>query len=186
MAAQATTGVSGRRGLAWVAAFLAYPAGGIAGAAVSVAAGPIAGAALAAAIIGAVQGAVLGVYTGRRTALVWIGGSAIAGGIGWAVAHALVPSTSGPASAAIVGGISGLAIGIAQAVATSGRGALRAVWVPLFTVAWAAGNAVSTAIGVDTDAWPVFGSAGAITAQVILLAGLVTSRRTASASEAGA
>jgi hypothetical protein len=181
MATNATTGISRSRGLAWVAAFLAYPAGGILGAGVSVAAGPVAGAATAAAVIGAVQGVVLGVYTGPRVALAWIGGSAIAGGAGWAIAHALVPSATGPASAAIIGGVSGLAIGIAQALTMGGRSIARVVWAPLFTVAWAAGNAVSTTIGVDTDAWPVFGAAGAVTAQVILLAGVLASRRRTSA-----
>lgn len=178
MAMHSTTGVSGRRGLAWVLAFLAYPAGGILGAGVALAAGPAVGAAAAAAVIGAAQGAVLGVLSRPRAAVAWIAASALAGGLGWVVAHALIPQTSGPASAAVIGGISGLAIGLAQALVMEGRSLVRAAWVPLFGVAWAAGNAVSESIGVDTAAWPVFGAAGAITAQVILLAGaLVATRR---------
>jgi hypothetical protein len=177
VAMRSTSGLSGRRGLAWVLAFLAYPAGGVLGAAVAGVVGPAAGAAVAAAIIGTAQGAVLGVLVRPRVAAAWIGGSAVAGGLGWAVAHALVPSVSGPAAAAVIGGISGLAIGAVQAVALDGRGLVRAAWAPLFGVAWAAGNAVSTAIGVDTAAWPVFGAAGAITAQVILLGGVLAVAR---------
>ncbi|HYO44684.1 MAG TPA: hypothetical protein VES19_15905 [Candidatus Limnocylindrales bacterium] len=177
MAFDSTSGVSRRRGLAWVLAFLAYPAGGVLGAVVAQGAGPAAGAAVAAAIIGTAQGAVLGMLGRPRVALGWIGGSAVAGAIGWVIAHALVPSVSGPAAAAVIGGISGLAIGAAQALVMDGRSIVRAGWVPLFGVAWAAGNAVSTAIGVDTAAWPVFGASGAITAQVILLAGLVAAAR---------
>jgi hypothetical protein len=171
------SGFSGKRGLAWMLASLAYPAGGVLGAAVATLAGPAIGAGVAATVIGAAQGAVLGMLSQPRTALAWIGGSAIAGGLGWAVAHALIPSVSGPAAAAAIGGISGLAIGTAQALVMGGHAIVRAAWAPLFAIAWAFGNAVSTAIGVDTAAWPVFGAAGAITAQAILLGGVFASSR---------
>jgi hypothetical protein len=164
--------------------FLAYPLGGILGALVVSSAGSAVGAAVAAGVIATAQGAVLGMLMTPRTAVAWVGGSAVAGGLGWAVSHAVVPSDAGLASAALTAGISGLAIGGAQALGPWGSvlgagGGLpaRAAWALLFGVAWAAGNTVSTAIGVDTAAWPVFGAAGAITAQAILLVGIVVAAR---------
>lgn len=175
-------GLDGRRSLLWMAAFLAYPLGGVLATAVTgavgIAAASVVGAAVAVAVIGGAQALALGLVTDRGTALRWVGASAVAGALGWGVAHAILPAPVGVTDAVVVGVITGLAIGIAQALvilSTSGRWA---AWPVAFAAAWAVGYGVSTAIGVDTAAWPVFGASGAIVAQGILLVALQVMART--------
>ena len=163
--------------------FIGYPIGGLLGAAVAglsdLPTASVIGAGVAVAVIAGFQAMALGLRSDRPTALRWVGISAIAGAVGWLVARAIVPAADGVIDALVVGGVSGLAIGIGQLVAMGSRGRVWLLWPPAFALAWAAGNAVSTSIGVDTAAWPVFGASGALVAQGILLGSMLLMTRRA-------
>ena len=155
----------------WLLATVSYPLAGIAGRAV---AGP-ATAWTSALLAGAIAGRVVGVgqaivMSPRRPDVRWaIAMAAGSGaGLGVSVGLGLTPLSTGL--------VTGALIGVAQAtvLALAAGDARRSVlaWPVVVAVAWALGWTVTTAIGVDPNAgWAVFGLSGALTSQVVTLAG---------------
>jgi hypothetical protein len=165
----------------WLLATIGYPLAGIAGRLV---AGP-ATTWTAALLAGLVAGLVVGgaqalAMSPRRPDLRWALAMAVGSGIGLAVSVAL------GLSPLATGLLAGALIGIAQATVAS-RAALdprRSVlaWPVVVALAWGLGWSVTTAIGVDPEAgWAVFGLSGALTSQVVTLAGALGLVRTSSA-----
>jgi hypothetical protein len=89
--------------------------------------------------------------------------------VGLAGGAALVGFATGLRDLMIQGAVSGLVVGLAQAIALWPRiGRIAAIWPAYLAGAWAAGWAVSTAIGVQVEErFTVFGSAGAGTVVVL-------------------
>ncbi len=164
----------------WLLATVSYPLAGIAGRLV---AGP-ATTWTAALLAGAVAGLVVGgaqalAMAPRRPDLRWALAMAVGSGTGLtlSVGLGLAPLATGL--------LTGALIGVAQAAVAS-RAALdprRSVlaWPLVVALAWGLGWTVTTAIGVDPEAgWAVFGLSGALTAQVVTLAGAFGLVRTTS------
>jgi hypothetical protein len=164
----------------WLLATVSYPLAGIAG---RLLAGP-ATTWTAALLAGVVAGLVVGgaqalAMSPRRPDLRWPLAMAVGSGIGLAasVAMGLSPLATGL--------LTGALIGIAQAAVAS-RAMLDArrsvlAWPVVVALAWGLGWTVTTAIGVDPEAgWAVFGLSGALTSQVVTLAGAFGLVRTSS------
>lgn len=166
----------------WLLATVSYPLAGIAG---RLLAGP-ATTWTAALLAGVVSGLVVGgaqalAMSARRPDIRWALAMAVGSGIGLAASVAL------GLSPLATGLLTGALIGIAQAVVAS-RAELdprRSVlaWPFVVALAWGLGWTVTTAIGVDPEAgWAVFGLSGALTSQVVTLAGAFGLVRTSSAA----
>jgi hypothetical protein len=165
----------------WLLATVSYPLAGIAGRLVAGPATTWTAALLAGAIAGLVVGGAQALaMTPRRPDVRWALAMAVGSGIGLAVSVGL-----GLAPLA-TGLLTGALIGVAQA-AVAARAALdprRSVlaWPVAVALAWGLGWTVTTAIGVDPEAgWAVFGLSGALTSQVVTLAGAFAHVRTSSA-----
>jgi len=156
---------------AWLAATISYPLAGIAGRLV---AGP-ATAWTSALLAGAVAGLVVGgapalAMSPRRPDLRWPAVTAVGAAIGLAVSVTLgfAPLPTGLLMGALIG------IGQASVAFAGSSVATRAIvaWPAVIAAAWALGWSVTTAIGVDPAAgWAVFGLSGALTSQIVSLAG---------------
>jgi hypothetical protein len=149
----------------WLPTFLAFPAGGLLAEAVGGVHGPASAAAgglLAGAVIGAGQWLAL---RGEGVSQRWIGRTAVAIAAGSAVAAAVTGAGTEMADLVVTGLIAGAAVGAAQApLLPTGR--IR--WAAASAAAWAAGWAMTTAVGVDVEAgYQVFGSTGALVATVL-------------------
>lgn len=155
-----------RRVLRWMATFAGFPLGAVAARAV---AGPI-DTPTAALIGGLVSGAVLGAaqaWALRPTglpALRWMAATAIGLMAGLGIGAPVVGFETGLADLVLQGAICGLAVGGAQALVLRGRvGTPAWAWPPLLSATWAAGWAITTAVGVEVDdRFTVFGSSGAL------------------------
>ena len=166
----------------WLLATVSYPLAGIAG---RLLAGPATTwtAALLAGVSPGSSSAAPRPWRCRLAARIirWALAMAVGSGIGLAasVAIGLSPLATGL--------LTGALIGIAQAAVAS-RAALdprRSVlaWPVVVALAWGLGWTVTTAIGVDPEAgWAVFGLSGALTSQVVTLAGAFGLVRTSSAA----
>jgi hypothetical protein len=173
-----------RPALRWLVTFAGFPLGSVLARAVL---GPI-DATAAAVIGGAINGAVLGALQGwalRRTGLAllrWAAATSAGLAIGLGVGATLVDFSTTMGALVLQGAVCGLAVGAAQAVVlapTLGRVAAIA-WAVGLSALWAAGWAITTAIGVDVDErFTVFGSSGAIvvTALTAVLPLALTHRR---------
>jgi hypothetical protein len=156
----------------WLPTFLAFPAGGLLAEAIGGVHGPASAAAsglLAGAVIGAAQWLAL---RGDGIAPRWIAHTAVAMAAGSAVAAAATGAGTGAADLVVTGLIAGATVGVAQAPLLP---AGRLAHVFGTAVAWAAGWATTTAVGVDVErGYAVFGSTGALVATI--LTGLVVRR----------
>ena len=157
----------------WGLAFLGFPLGGLA------ATGLVGGVAtpLEGAIGGAATGAVIGLaqwlVLRRRLALTpwWVAATAAGMAGGLALGIALLGTDTQGMVLPLRGLLTGAGIGIAQLALLRGSSARAWIWPLLVACGWAIGWVMTRAIGVDlTFDWSVFGSAGALTFQ--LLSGL--------------
>jgi len=169
-ASKATTGGGRSFWMGWALAFLGFPLGGVAAAALV---GPIT-TPLAGAIGGAVTGAVLGAIQWlalrRRLSLSpwWIAATGLGMGIGLALGIALLGISTDGAALPLRGLITGAGIGIAQYVLLRGVSSRAPVWPLIVTLGWALGWIITRAAGVDLALqWSVFGSSGALTFQLL-------------------
>jgi len=152
--------------LRWLPTFAGFPLGGFAA---QLLVGPVNGPVAAAAgglITGLVLGAVqyLGLGGRRPDPVRWIVGTGIGLAIGLLAGAAAVDHRTTLGALVVQGALSGLAVGAAQAVALWPQLGRRAMlWPAMVAASWAAGWAVTTAIGVQVESqFTVFGSAGAI------------------------
>jgi hypothetical protein len=149
--------------VAWGAAFLGFPAAGVAAAAL---AGPVqtpGSAALAGAVAGGVIGAAQWLALRRRLPLspLWIPTTAAGMAVGVTLGHVLLGDDTSARPLLLRGLVVGAAIGASQAVVLRGVLPTPILWSAVVTVGWALGWAVTAATGVDlAPKWAVFGSTG--------------------------
>ena len=168
--------------LRWLPTLLAFPIGGLVA---NLIAGPVDGL-VAALLAGAITGLVLGAIqawamgTNGPPADRWIAATAAGLALGLALGSAVVGHGTSLGDLVVQGAICGLAIGAAQAAALRPRlGCLAYAWIPTLGALWAAGWAITTAIGVDVESqYTVFGSSGAlfVTAATAVLPVLLANR----------
>ena len=157
--------------LLWMATFLGYPAAGlVAGWLFGRVDGilpALIGGGLTGAVIAAAQWWLLRRFGVSGTG--WIGAGAVGMAVGLALGSAVVGYSSSIGALAVQGAVCGLTFGIAQAPVLWRRAGTRALlWPVLLGLAWCAGWATTTAIGVDVQAgYTVFGSSGAIVATIL-------------------
>ena len=156
--------------MGWALAFVGFPLGGVAAAALI---GPIT-TPLAGAIGGAITGAVLGtaewLALRRQLSLSpwWIAATALGMGTGLALGVALLGTSTDGAALPLRGLITGAGIGIAQFVLLRGVSSRAPIWPLIVVLSWALGWMTTRAIGVDLALqWSVFGSSGALTFQLL-------------------
>ncbi|MFC5831792.1 hypothetical protein [Nonomuraea insulae] len=164
---------SRRAATRWMATFLGIPLAGYAGWLVS---GPVdsAGAALlSGAITGAALGAVQawGLGRNRPSAAAWIAATTLGLMAGLGIGATMVDYDTSLTALVVQGAISGLAVGLAQALVLLPRlGVVALAWPPALAAIWAAGWAVSTAIGVDVDQqFVIYGASGALVVTALTL-----------------
>ena len=169
----ASTATLGRRWgfwMGWALAFVGFPLGGVAAAALV---GPIT-TPLAGAIGGIVTGAVLGaaewLALRRRLSLSpgWIAATALGMGIGLALGIALLGTSTDGAGLPLRGLITGAGIGIAQFLLLRGVSSRVSLWPLLVALGWALGWIITRTARVDLSLqWSVFGSSGALMFQLL-------------------
>jgi hypothetical protein len=169
--------------LRWLVTFAGFPLGSVLARAIV---GPIDATAVAV-VGGAVNGAVLGALQGwalrpAGIALVrWTVSTSAGLAIGLGLGATLVDFSTAMGALVLQGAVCGFAVGAAQAVVLAPRlGRVAAAWPVALSALWAAGWAITTAIGVEVDEhFTVFGSSGAIvvTALTAVLPFLLTQRR---------
>jgi hypothetical protein len=149
---------------AWGVAFVGFPIGGTAAAALV---GPIATVG-AAAIGGAVTGGAIGLaqwlVLRRRLPLspLWVPATAGGMAVGMALGHLLFGDDTSTLPLLQRGLITGAAIGATQAILLRGLLPAPLLWGAVVTGSWAVGWAITAAVGVDlAPKWAVFGSTGA-------------------------
>lgn len=157
----------------WGLAFLGFPLGGLAATAlvggVTTPSEGVIGGVATGAVIGLAQWLVLR----RRLTLTpwWIAATAAGMSVGLALGIVLLGTGTAGITLPLRGLLTGAGIGIAQFALLRGSTARAFVWPLVVACGWAIGWLVTRAIGVDlTFDWSVFGSAGALTFQ--LLSGL--------------
>lgn len=157
----------------WALAFVGFPLGGVAAAAlVGPITTPLAGA-IGGALTGAVVGAAEWLALRRRLSLSpwWIAATALGMGAGLALGIALLGASVDGAALPLRGLIAGLGIGIGQFLLLRGVGSRAPIWPLVVALGWALGWLITQAAGVDLSLqWSVFGSSGALAFQ--LLSGL--------------
>jgi hypothetical protein len=150
----------------WLATFLGIPVAGYAGWLVSGHVDSVGAALLGALITGAVLGAVQlwGLGRNRPPAAAWIVATTLGLMVGLGIGAAMVDYQTSLGALLVQGAVSGLAVGVAQALVLLPRlGVVALAWPPALAAIWAAGWAISTAIGVDVDQqFVIFGASGAI------------------------
>jgi len=155
-----------RPALRWIVTFAGFPLGSVAARAIV---GPI-DTTTAALLGGAINGAVIGAVQGwalRPTGVAiarWIAATAAGLMIGLGIGATVVDFSTSLSSLVRQGAICGLAVGVAQAVVLVPRlGRLALAWPLLLGALWAAGWAITDAVGVEVDEhFTVFGSSGAV------------------------
>lgn len=161
-----TAAPSTRRWWAWPVLFVSFPLSGLAA---SLLLGPVTSV-LAAAIGGALVGLVLGLSSSlalRTRPARWIPATVVGLAVG-TIASVLLPVV-GPV-------VQGLALASAQCFA---RPPLHpAVWIPVLTVTWTAGWALSWVVAVsDEPGFVVYGASGALLTTLVLFAATAISGR---------
>ncbi|MEK6208175.1 MAG: hypothetical protein AABM32_11090 [Chloroflexota bacterium] len=161
----------------WLAVFLAYPIAGLLGRAIANPADSLVLAFITAAVAGAVLGLAQWIALGRHvSALRWIGATAVGLGVSFVIVQAIGATSS--AAAPVIGAVTGLGVGLAQSLVRSDRIPSAAVWIPTMGIAWSIAWVVTTSIGVQAEAgWPVVGVSGALVAQALSGAVLITMGR---------
>jgi hypothetical protein len=161
--------------LIWLAGFVSFPVGGVAGMAVAGRIDDPGAALVGGAAVGLVVGAGQALAArGRLCARRWVPATTVGSAAGLLLGAATVDyGTSLPALAAM-GALTGAPVGLAQAYAL-GPGSARWLWAAAQPVLWAVGWTVTTLAGVDVERqYPVFGSTGALA--FMLLSGLLLER----------
>lgn len=156
--------------LTWGLAFLGFPLGGVAAAAL---AGPIT-TPLAGALGGAITGAVIGaaewLVLRRRLSLTpgWIAATALGMGVGLALSVALLGTDTAGTPLALRGLITGVCIGATQCLLLRDKVAHAPIWALAVALSWASCWLITRAVGVDlAQHWSVFGSSGALAFQFL-------------------
>ena len=151
----------------WMVTFLGFPAGGLAA---ELLVGPVdslAPALLGGAVTGAVLGTVQAWGLGRQRPVpeLWVVATSVGLMVGLGAGASAVDFRTTLGALTVQGAICGLAVGLAQSLVLRPRLGRRALaWPPALAAIWAAGWAVTTAIGVQVDEqFTVFGSSGAVT-----------------------
>ena len=161
---------SWRLALLWVIAFVAFPLGGVLA---QIATGGISdtGRALAG---GAIVGATLGLaqFLILRNVLplspLWIAASSLGLGAGLALATLWLGTATDGSVLLWRALIAGAGLGVAQYLVLRPMFAHSEIWLVTVTLGWVAGWFITRGIGVDlTPRWANFGSAGAITFQIL-------------------
>jgi hypothetical protein len=168
----------------WLISFAGFPLGGSAAilltGPVDTTASALAGGFVTGIVLGAVQAWAL--RADRRLFVTLVVATAIGMSAGLAGGAAAVGFSTGLRDLMIQGAVSGFVVGLAQAIALWPRiGRVAAIWPPYLAATWAAGWAVSTAIGIQVDdRFTVFGSTGALTVALLtcVLPVLLDHRRT--------
>lgn len=154
----------------WALAFVGFPLGGVAAAAlVGPITTPLAGA-IGGAVTGAVLGAVQWLALRRRLPLSpwWIAATALGMAVGLALGIALLGTSTDDAALPLRGLITGAGIGITQFLLLRHVSSRAAIWPPIIALGWALGWMITRAAGVDLALhWSVFGSSGALTFQLL-------------------
>jgi hypothetical protein len=155
---------------AWGLAFLGFPLGGVAAAAlVGAITTPLAGA-LGGALTGVVIGAVQWLVLRRRLLLTpaWIAATALGMGAGLALGIALLGTGTEGITLPLRGLITGAGIGAAQSLLLRRKISRAPVWALVVALSWAIGWLMTRAFGVDlAQQWSVFGSSGALLFQLL-------------------
>lgn len=156
--------------IGWALAFVRFPLGGVAAAALI---GPLT-TPQAGAIGGAVTGAVLGgiewLVLRRRLSLSpwWIAATALGMAAGLALGIALLGTNTDGAALPLRGLITGAGIGLAQSMLLRSVSSRAPIWVLVVALSWALGWMITRAAGVDLALqWSVFGSSGALMFQLL-------------------
>jgi hypothetical protein len=156
--------------MGWAVAFVGFPLGGVAAAAlIGPITTPLTGA-LGGAATGTVLGAVqwLALRRGLSLSPWWIAATALGMGIGLALSIALLGTSTDGSALPLRGLITGAGIGIAQFVLLRGASDRALAWPLIVTLSWPLGWMITRAAGVDLSLqWAVFGSSGALTFQLL-------------------
>lgn len=156
--------------MSWALAFVGFPLGGVAAAAlVGPITTPLAGA-IGGAITGAVLGAVQWLALRRRLPLpaAWVAATALGMGVGLALGILLLGTSTDGAALPLRGLITGAAIGGAQFLLLRRASSRAPIWALIVALGWALGWVITRAAGVDLALqWSVFGSSGALTFQLL-------------------
>lgn len=150
----------------WMATFVGFPLGGLVA---KLCVGPL-DALVVALVGGLITGATLGAVQawgmGRSRPPVphWIAATTAGLMVGLGVGATAVDFDTSASALVTQGAITGLAVGAAQAFVLRDRfGRLALLWPAVLAVSWAAGWAITTAVGVQVDEqFTVFGSSGAV------------------------
>ncbi len=157
--------------LRWMVTFTGFPLGGFAAILLT---GPVdsigpalAGGLITGAVLGAVQAWALGAARSHPAA--WVVATAVGLMAGLGLGASLVGYQTGLVDLVLQGAVSGLVVGSSQAVVLLPRlGRLALAWPLTLGAVWAAGWAITTAIGVQVEQqFTVFGSAGALVAAAL-------------------
>jgi hypothetical protein len=150
----------------WLVTFIGFPLGGLA---TDLVVGPV-HSPVTALLGGLITGAILGAaqawgLAGRLSPARWTAATAAGLTVGLVAATALVGYRTGLGDLVIQGAISGAAVGLAQALVLRPLFGPRAfAWPVVLGALWAAGWAITTAVGVQVEQrFSVFGAAGAVT-----------------------
>jgi hypothetical protein len=150
----------------WLITFAGFPLGGVAARYLT---GPVDGtsaAVLGGLVTGAVLGAVQawGLRTDRTTALRWTLATSVGLAVGLGLGATAVAFATSPDALVGQGALSGVAVGVAQAFVVRSRlGRAVLAWPAALGAIWAAGWAVTSAVGVQVgEQFTVFGSSGAL------------------------
>jgi hypothetical protein len=150
----------------WMLTFAGFPLGGLAAmltvGPVTSAASAVLGGLLTGLVLGAVQA--WGLAVDRAAAIRWALGTAIGLGAGLSLGTTVFGYGVTGTDLIRLGAVCGLAVGAAQALVLRRRNlGVALAWPLVLAVFWAAGWAVTYAIGVDVDQhFTVFGSGGAV------------------------
>ncbi len=157
----------------WMVTFTGFPVGGYISYLVTGRVDSLLPALLGGLITGAVLGAVQawGLGRNRPPVVSWIVATALGMMIGLGLGSALVDYETSLSALVTQGAVTGLLVGLAQGIVLLPRlGRLAIAWPAYLTVAWAAGWAVTTSLGIDVDQqFTVFGSGGAVTVAALTL-----------------
>jgi hypothetical protein len=173
MVSAARSGAAWRLWAGWGLACRGFPLGGLAAAAlvggVTTVPDGILGGLATGAVIGLTQWLVL--RRMLRLPAWWITATAAGMGLGLALGIALLGTATADSTLPLRGLVTGAGIGIAQFALLHRRTTRAAVWPLVVAGGWVIGWLATRAVGVDLALhWSVFGSAGALTFQ--LLSGL--------------
>ena len=154
----------------WALAFVGFPIGGLAGAAVGGPVDTVTSSVLAGAATGAVIGAAQWLVLRRRLTISpwWIAATGIGMAAGMAIGTAALGSEIADASLPLRGLITGAAIGAAQTVLLNRAIPGAFAWGPVVAIGWALAWTITRAAGIDlAPKYSVFDSTGAWSFQLL-------------------